>query len=85
MELFFSSVEPEKGLAEGEAQVQIGRMMPLIQVIGWKIPEAYILICLPAVRKVIKMKYVLDSNSLFSDQTFLYQNVYTSLFLVQVL
>ena len=31
---FFSSVEPEKGLAEGEAQVQIGRMMPLIQVIG---------------------------------------------------
>ena len=36
MELFFSSVEPEKGLAEGEAQVQIGRMMPLIQVIGKK-------------------------------------------------
>ena len=32
MELFFFSVEPEKGLAEGEAQVQIGRMMPLIQV-----------------------------------------------------
>lgn len=26
------STEPEKGLAEGEAQVQIGRMMPLIQV-----------------------------------------------------
>lgn len=71
MELFFSSVEPEKGLAEGEAQVQIGRMMPLIQVIGWKIPKAYILICLPAVRKVIKMENVFDSNSLFIAHTFL--------------
>ncbi|XP_052679123.1 WASH complex subunit 4-like isoform X3 [Crassostrea angulata] len=29
--IFYGEGEPEKGLAEGEAQVQIGRMMPLIQ------------------------------------------------------
>ncbi|XP_061187838.1 WASH complex subunit 4-like isoform X2 [Saccostrea echinata] len=29
--IFYGEGEPEKGLAEGEAQVQIGRIMPLIQ------------------------------------------------------
>jgi len=30
--VFYGEGEPEEGLAEGEAQIQIGRMIPLFQV-----------------------------------------------------
>ena len=32
--MFYGEGEPEEGLAEGEAQIQIGRMIPLLQVIN---------------------------------------------------